>query len=510
MSTTNNPKQNKRTREIRKTGNPTVLPGSQNEDPDTELGGEAFEPGHAPRPRIYPGRNPSPKRVEEYTCLRKLDLIREAEREAGVPRGALPDERDDELGAQAKKEVEATPELNELDETVTAEWASSSCVEDEHDVESECVVIAAVLMLRHVLWFMLSLAGRTGRRGPAPARKLVATTILHMAFRRGRPEVGETRKLFKGSHALLNWTYRVPMNGESAPGRVDFYKAVHAVFDPKNLNERMIEHLQVETFRQWAQQTYLDRKGQEKLKHPKAALALICDGSFAQGQAEQTPIASEEQRQIRILHRPDRGGIHFMAYGSDGNFRRSVVGYKLVALVCPIGGRAVITTLVPANMHEPDAVIYLLERLFELCPSAPSNTSRRRSLRPQQGFLRELLFRFGIDPVFPWRADYPKDIGIKGVPVCHCAGTPRPMRLLQRKGKWWGSKQRLTENLPHGKWAPDKDLRLRYEYCCPDAEARGRGGGCPNQTTYPWDDPRIYTYMPHAAVRDRYATKYHA
>jgi hypothetical protein len=154
-------------------------------------------------------------------------------------------------------------------------------------------------------------------------------------------------------------------------------------------------------------------------------------------------------------------------------------------------------------------------------PTRPSDLGWRRRgqlcrwqhlpcLYPQgKDFLRELLFRFGIDPVFPWRADYPKDIGIKGVPVCHCAGTPRPMRLLQRKGKWWGPKQRLTENLPRGQEVPAKDKRLRYEYCCPEANGSGKKGGCPNQTTYPWDDPRIYTYLPHAAVRDRYATKYH-
>ncbi|MGH2878027.1 MAG: hypothetical protein ACRDK4_00235 [Solirubrobacteraceae bacterium] len=337
-----------------------------------------------------------------------------------------------------------------------------------------------------------------------------------MAFRRGRPEVWYTEKLFNGSHALLHWAYRIPMHNEKAPARNDFYTAVHTVLAPENRDPRVLEHLQVETFKQWAQQTRgVDRQGRPRLRHPMAARALICDGSFAQGQALQTPITKgepgdeDEHRQIRIRHRRDRDGIEFVTYGADGKFTRSVVGYKLVALVCPIGGRAVITTLAPSKMSESDSVLYLLERLFELWPECPTEYLVGDGLFGHSlDFLRELLFRFGIDPVFPWRADYPSDIGIKGVPVCHCTGKPRPMRLLQRKGKWWGPSQRLAGNLPRGKWVPTDDLRVRYEYCCPEADAHGKSGGCKNQTTYPWDDPRIYTYLPHTAVRDTHATKY--
>lgn len=160
-------------------------------------------------------------------------------------------------------------------------------------------------------------------------------------------------------------------------------------------------------------------------------------------------------------------------------------------------------------MPEPDVVIYLLQRLFELWPECPVKYLVGDGLYGHsKDFLRELLFRFGIDPVFPWRADYPANVGIKGVPVCRCTGTPRAMHLLHRKGKWWGAKQRLAGDLPRGQWVPEKDKRLRYEYCCPDADSRGKKGGCPNKTTYPWDDPRIHTYLPHTAVRDRYAGRY--
>lgn len=58
-------------------------------------------------------------------------------------------------------------------------------------------------------------------------------------------------------------------------------------------------------------------------------------------------------------------------------------------------------------------------------------------------FLRQVMFNFGLDPVFPWRADYKDEqddqgnpLTIKGVPVCRCTGTARPMVFKQRKGKW--------------------------------------------------------------------------
>ncbi len=365
-------------------------------------------------------------------------------------------------------------------------------------------------MLRHLAWFMLRLAAKTGSRGRAPKRKLVAATVLHMAFKRGRPEVWDTQKCFTGSHGLLNWAYHYPKHGEQAPGRVDFYGAVHSALGPDALDPRLLEHLQVETFKQFATQTNgRDRNGRPVLKHPKAGVALVADGSFTEGQAQQTPVYDEEHRQIRVRHRDDLDGVRFTTYGSNGSFTRSVVGYKLVALVDVVSARAVITATVPSNAHEPDVVLYLLERLFELWPEAPTALLVGDGLFGHSiAFLRELLFRFGIDPVFPWRADYPDDKFDKGVPVCKCTDKDRPMRLFQRKGKWWGPTQRLAGDLARGAWVPQADLRVRYEFCCPEADSRGQNGGCANQTTYPWDDPRIHTYLPHAAVQDKYASKH--
>jgi hypothetical protein len=477
---------------------PTVLPDI--EAATAEQVERSYEKGHAPRKRSV-GRNPSPARVQEHTYWRLRELSREAENDADVARGALPEERYDELRARAAADV-AAEKLSEADLQVLAEWEPTSTVDQEPDRESEVPVLAAVLMLKHMSWMLLRLACRTGARGPHPRRRHVAATIVHMAFSRGRPEVWDTAKEFNGSQPLLGWSYGYPTDDiEKSPERETFYEAVHEVLSPKNLDPRLAEHLQVETFRQLATQvevgkdgqTRTDRKGQPILKHPKAGLALIADGSFTEGQAPQTPYADEEHRQIRIRHRRDRDGIRLRVYGNDGSFSRSVVGYKLVTLVCATTARCVISTVVPADSHEPDVVIYLLERLFALWPECPAQYLVGDGLYGHgKDFIREVMFRFGMDPIFPWRADYPKDNErrIRGVPVCTCTGSPRPMKFKQRKGKWWGPAQRREGGLPRGEQAPGQDLGLRYEYVCPS-------GTCKSQTTRPWDDPRIHTFLPH-------------
>ncbi len=480
---------------------PTLLPDI--ETLTAEQVKRSYEEGHDPRPRSV-GRNPSPARRADYTYLHFHALAREAEREAGVGRGALSETTYEQLRAQAARDVSSDDELSEADLKVLTKWAPTSTVDVEPDRESEIPVLGAVFMLRHLSWMLLRLACRTGTRGPHPRRRHVAATILQMAFSRGRPEVWDTAKEFNGAQPFLGWAYGYPTDAaiEKSPERETFYEGVHEALSPENLDPRLAEHLQVETFKQFATQVVLDkhgqprtdRKGRPVLRHPKAALALVADGSFTEGQAQQTPYVDEEHRQIRIRHRADRDGIRLRVYGSNGRFSRHVVGYKLVSLVCAVTGRCAISTLVPADAHEPDAAIYLLERLFALWPECPTQFLVGDKLYGHGlDFLREVLFRFGIDPVFPWRADYPtdNDSRIKGVPVCTCTGTPRPMTFKQRKGKWWGPAQRQEAGLKRGEWTPGEDLGIRYEYVCPS-------GTCKNKTTRPWDDPRIHTMLPHA------------
>lgn len=475
--------------------NPTVL--GDRETRGAEETRRFYEEGHEPRPFSL-GRNPSPARVEDYEYMRFLELARNEEHDADVARGGLPEERYDELRAQAALDTQnAKRELTRAERKIAEQWAMTSTVanEPEPDEKNERVVIAAVLMLPYMFWFLLRLACKTGNNR-TPARKLVASTVLAMAFMRGRPEIWEKRMEFDGAHPLLHWAFLYPCHQEKPPRRQNFYPAVHTVLSVDNLDPRLVEHLQVEAFRQFATQIEgLDRQGRPRLKHPKAGFALVVDGSFTEGQAPQKPYADEEQRRIRVRYRDDRGGVRLRVYGRDGNFERFVVGYKLCALVCAVTGRAAITAVVPADAHETDVALYLLERLFELWPEAPVHYLVGDKLYGHGfHFLRELVFRFGVDPVVPWRRDYPVEPDMhRGVPLCDCA--KQPMRLKGRKDKWWGHENRLADpSMRRGVWAP---RRLRLEFMCALKNAR-----CPNKTRNVWEAPHTATALPHVGPDD--------
>jgi hypothetical protein len=491
----------KRKRRFGREANPTVLPDLTTVS-DAEVV-DNYEKGHEEKARSI-GRNPSPARVEDYAYPRFRELAREAEYLAGAGRGGLPEEEYERLRAQAAAELEQAAELSERDQQLMREWQQSSTVDIEPDRESEAPVIAAVLSLKHIAWMMLKLACRTGGRGPAPKRRLSAAVIVHMAFARRRPEIADSRKDFMGAQALINWAYNYPNDPdvEAVQPMNRFYDAVHETLHPDNLDPRLAEHIQVETFKQFAAQVatdengepITDRNGRAVLKHPKAGLALVADGSFVEGQVQQGPPIDDDHLLVRVRRRADRDGIRFVTYNRRGNFVSSVVGYKLIALIDVATGRCVISTVTPANVHEPDAVIYLLERLYKLWPGCPAQFLVGDGLYGHgKDFLRELMFRFGLDPVFPWRADYRenKEETMRGVPICNCLeGTPRPMVFKQRKGKWWGHAQRVAGTLPHGRWVPEEAKKLRFEFTCPD-------GRCQNKTTSAWKHPGIYSYLPH-------------
>lgn len=463
----------------------------------------SYEKGHEGKSRSI-GTTRRPAREDDYIYRRMRELARQEEQEAGVGRGGLSERRYQELEAEAERLLRTEAALSYEERRLQEEWEAETPREPKR--ESELPVIAAVLSLPHIAWLMLRLACRTGGRGPAPRRRLVAATIIHMAFAKRRPEVWAAVKDFIGAQAFINWVYSYPNDPgvERRPDRETFYKGVHAALDPDHIDPTITEHIEVETFKQLATQFVVgpdgrprkDRKGRPILKHPKAGVALAVDGSFTQAQVQQTiPHTDDGGRHLDILthFRDDLRAVRYRTYGRLREFTKRVLGYKFVALVDIATARCVISTLVPADAHEPDVALYLLERLYELWPECPAEFLVGDALYAHgHGFLREVMFRFGLDPVFPWRKDYHEDTTktTRGVPTCDCLeGRPRPMVFKQRKGKWWGHKQRIAEGLAHGHWVPEKDLGLRYEFVCPD-------GTCKNRTTRPWDHPGVYTFLP--------------
>ena len=125
-----------------------------------------------------------------------------------------------------------------------------------------------------------------------------------------------------------------------------------------------------------------------------------------------------------------------------------------------------------------------------------------------EDFSRELLFQWGLHPVFPETsfstARHGHLASTKGVPTCNCRlgkkAAKAPMRL-EALTEYWDPAKRAKEGLDRGEWAPENG-RLRW--VC----ARTGSGGCGLRTyTKLTDDPRMHTVLPHAGPGSRAAMR---
>jgi hypothetical protein len=85
---------------------------------------------------------------------------------------------------------------------------------------------------------------------------------------------------------------------------------------------------------------------------------------------------------------------------------------------------------VSGDADEPKVVLQLLQRLFELWPECPAEfLVGDRLFGHSKGFLRSVIFNYGLWPITPWRADYPTD----AVPTCRCGNGEHPMEFGRLK-----------------------------------------------------------------------------
>jgi hypothetical protein len=436
-------------------------------------------------------------RVRLATYLTFLELRREAIRDEL-------DFNEAELLAQAEAEVLRNP-LS--DEAIAAfeEWKPTSTVEAcPHDT-LESVVHRAVLMLPGLLWLYGWLARQTKRRGHDAGRKCLAASFLFSAWGRVRPELWPIRISFIG-YALRAWGWEYPEDDvRPTPGRNHFSPPIHRVLAP---DVAIVQELMVETFMKVARQTRgLDRQGRPLLRHPKAGLALVGDGSFCEADVQQhKPPDNERGRSIMVGDGRDK--VWYIVYGAFGRFRRRANGYRLVVLMDLATGLPVIAKLASNKEYEPDVILELLQRLFELEPNFPPVRYflADRLHGHSKAHLRTLIFTAGITPVCPWRADYP-DKEKRGVPHCNCTRKEVPMRVVSWTDRFWSQEARMESirRQREGKLKKGQRVVGRWE-ACSLAEQQARltysCQHCKRRLTSPtgmrpWDDPRIYTYLPH-------------
>lgn len=429
-----------------------------------------------------PGLAPRSKRVREWQYLKRIELQEEA-RKGGKelsPQGlqrAVEKAWDEFLADQSSSAV-----LKQFEATApTSQAPNSSQVNRE-------VEIAACLRHPVLRWLSDLMLGKTNARGFKARRKLVLAVFLRMAFSFGRPEVVKVREELLCGHTLASWAHDYPDEG---PASKHFYESLHCMLRSKPAEA--LVHTNLELYRQLIEQ----RESSGDLRHPNAAKVAIVDGCLIPANVPQRSPKDEEHR--GILYGPGRERVEDVVYtDSQGRLQRFVAGYKLMTLVDVATNQAMVFCICPADCSERQAALHLLRLLFRLWPECPLEILVGDGLYHNDvEFLRELIFELGVQPCFPdtagkYRADL-EHVKTKGVPGCGCG----ELMKLKDVDPLLNAKSRAKKGMARGQMAPT-GARLRW--VC-------ERGLCKPTYTRPFDDPRLYTYLPRAGDHPRAALR---
>lgn len=145
--------------------------------------------------------------------------------------------------------------------------------------------------------------------------------------------------------------------------------------------------------------------------------------------------------------------------------------------------------LVPANGDERKAISKLLEQICEIWPECPLGTLVGDGLFNTKALAHELIFNWGIQPVFPTsEAGYGKEhehAATEGVPEFRCGKLMR----LKDTTDFYTAERRARDGIPRGE---QTSLKARIRWEC----AGGKGGCEETASTRPFDGPRLYTFYP--------------
>jgi hypothetical protein len=438
-------------------------------------------------PRPYsPGISMRAKRVAEWKHLTKIGLLSRAQEQsiALSPREA---ERQAEEAFDELRQRSNAPELvKQFEKTAPSLECPRPC-EVEEDVE-----IASVLRLPVIRWLSQYLLQKTNRRGFQASRALVAAVFLRMGFARCRPEIAAVRKKLLRGHTLASWAHDYPGQG---PGKSQFYDSLKAMLGAKSATAAI--HANIELVRQLGAAT----NAQGKPLHPQAGQIGIVDATLVEADVPQRSPKGEGQlreQHRQILRGSGRKKVRPVVYTDGrGNITRYTHGYKLIALVDMSLNVPLCWRLVPADVDERAETRKLLTVLFRLWPDCPMWALVGDALYDQsKAFAHDLLFKWGLIPVFPRAGEYAASlpyVGSDGVPHCNCG----EMKLKDTDA-FYTAKRRAKEGIARGQGAPRLDARLRW--ICPNKL-------CDPVTTRPFDDPRLYSYLPRGGTSTKAALR---
>jgi hypothetical protein len=433
-----------------------------------------------------PGLTMRKKRVEEWKLLTKIGLLSRA-RDQGLELSEV------EAAAQAERAFDELCRRSDASELLKQFEKSAPSLECPRPSEvEEDVEIAAVLRLPVVRWLSEYLLTKSNRRGFRASRGLVAAVFMRLSFARCRPEVAAVRKKLLRGHTLASWAHGYPGEG---PSKSQFYESLKTMLRSKSATTAV--HANIELVRQLAEASGANGKP----LHPMAGQVGIVDATLVEADVPQRSPQGEgrlREEHRELLRGPGREMVRPVVYSDGrGNITRYTHGYKLLLLMDMGLNVPLCWRLVPADADERAETKKLLTVLFRLWPDCPMWALVGDSLYDHsKAFAHELLFNWGLIPVFPRAGEYSAGlphVKTEGVPHCKCG----EMKLKDTDA-FYTAKRRAKDGIARGQEAPRFDARLRW--VCPNKI-------CKAVTTRPLDDPRLYSFLPRSGTSSKAALR---
>lgn len=397
---------------------------------------------------------------------------------------------------------------------------------------SRKVVWAAVNRHPLVRFLRGYLARRTNVSGPRAARKLLSCAMLLMSFGRGRPCLQDAALDFEGD-PLLAWAFEYPHDDVGCPPMPPgggFWGSFKTMVEFAH-NDIPIA-IQLEAWMELAQAKGIDENGNEVRLYPRAGEVLVIDYSFVEADVEQHGTKDDDDVLDRLYNGPKRLLVRFVRYA----FRKKNRGYKAGTLLDLDTMASPRTKLGFGAVNESKDMLEMVQRLLEMETNFPAIVYivGDRLFQHDTDAAKALLWRFGIIPVFPARADDPDakdelpqwsklerrwDAGedrppwllYRGVP--HCTRCHVPMRLEGWADKFWSQQARIDSiqrrkegTLKHGErwyrrdeWVGRAERRARLRFICDGCFKLQNGRTLYTNVAHvrPDDDPRVFRVLPY-------------
>jgi DDE family transposase len=339
------------------------------------------------------------------------------------------------------------------------------------------IELAAARRLPTMSWLTEQLLHTSGR-GRRTDKRFALAVLEHMATLSPRPEAQAAIRTLQRS-PLAMWAFDHP----PAPKRSSAYEQIQKICSRHETN--LAVHANVELIRRLAE--LADASGRPL--HPGIGTVGVVDATMMEAHIPQYRPGGPAERSAMLNGRWNKVG--YVVYtDSRGNVTRRCHGYKLVAICDLDSTLPLVWTLTPASQGERAACRQLLAVLFELWPTCPMHTLVGDALYDQEErFAMELVFDWGLHPCFPRG-------GLVSVGLPHAAtnGVPTCAHGLMHREKAEGfpdAAWRAKTHTPRGTTANQHKARIRWRCSIKDP-------ACALATTYPHENPRLYTYLPHA------------